>query len=285
MVKSRVLWVVGIACIVGAAARGLLAQTPPSSSFEVASVKLNTSGPGSIQRAGLQPSDRVTMTNVTLRILIQIAYPGLAEIVGGPDWVGSGPSGDRFDVNAKAEAASSREQLQVMLRTLLADRFKLMVHTEARDEPVFILVFSRGDHRLGPNLRPATVDCATIRARGREPGAPDGCGTWTFVNALITGRMSVRGFGLDQIFALLSRDAGRKIIDKTGLTGVFDCDLTWTPQNFLQGPFNRDRFPSIDPAGPSIFTALQEQLGLKLESTKAPVDVLVIDHVEHPTED
>jgi uncharacterized protein (TIGR03435 family) len=285
MMRSRLLWMVGIVAIVGVLASGQSAQTPPSPTFEVASIKPNKSGPGSIQRAGLQPGDRVTMTNVTLRILIQIAYPGPSEIVGGTDWVGSGPSGDRFDVNAKAEASASREQLQLMLRTLLADRFKLMVHTEPREEPVFILVFARGDHRLGPNLRPATVDCATIRARGTEPGAPDGCGTRTFVNALITGRMSVHGFGLDQIVVLLSRDAGRKVVDKTGLTGPFDCDLTWTPQNFFQRSFDRERFPLIDSDGPSIFTAVQEQLGLKLESTKGPVDVLVIDHVEQPTPD
>jgi uncharacterized protein (TIGR03435 family) len=109
------------------------------------------------------------------------------------------------------------------------------------------------------------------------------CGLRTFANALMTGRMSVRGFGLDQILGLLSRDAGRKVVDKTGLTGTFDFDLTWTPQVFLQGSFDRERFPSIDADGPSIFTAVQEQLGLKLESIKGSVEFLVIDHVEPPT--
>jgi uncharacterized protein (TIGR03435 family) len=83
---------------------------------------------------------------------------------------------------------------------------------------------------------------------------------------------------------LLARDAGRKVVDKTGLSGAFDCELTWTPQVFLQRSFDRERFSSIDPDGRSIFTAVQEQLGLKLESTRGAVDVLVIDHVEHPTE-
>ena len=276
-----VLWLIGIAST-GRIAAGQASQTPPGPVFEVASVKPNSSGPDSAQRAGLQPGERVTMTNVTLRTLIQIAYPGLSEIVGGPSWVGSGPAGDRFDVNAKAEAPASREQLQLMLRTLLADRFKLAVHVEPRDEPIFALVFARSDRRLGRNLRPATTDCATLRAAAA--GSAEPCGIRTFATALMTGRMSVRGLGLDQIVGVLSRDAGRKVVDKTGLTGAFDCELTWTPQPFLQRAFDRERFSSIDPDGPSIFTAVQEQLGLKLEATRGAVDVLVIDQVEHPTE-
>jgi uncharacterized protein (TIGR03435 family) len=80
-------------------------------------------------------------------------------------------------------------------------------------------------------------------------------------------------------------DAGRQIVDKTGLTGNYDWDLTWTPQAFQHTPFDRERFPSIDPDGPSIFTALEEQLGLKLEAQQGNNTVLVLDHVEHPTED
>jgi uncharacterized protein (TIGR03435 family) len=283
--RALILWMIGIASMGVRIAAEQAVQAPPGPSFEVASVKPNKSGPGAVQRAGVQPGDRVTMTNVTLRTLIQVAYPGVSEIVGGPGWVGSGPAGDRFDVNAKAEGPASREQLQLMLRTLLADRFKLAVHTESRDEPVFALVFARSDRRLGPNLRPAATDCAALRAAAASSGAPDPCGLRTFTSALMTGRMSVRGMGLDQILGLLSRDAGRKIVDKTGLSGAFDCELTWTPQVFLQRTFDRERFASIDPDGPSIFTAVQEQLGLKLESTKGPVEVLVIDHAEHPTED
>jgi len=252
--------------------------------FDVASVKPNKSGPSAIQRVVMQPGDRVTLTNVTLRTLIQVAYPRMSEIVGGPSWIGSGPSGDRFDVNAKAESSASRDQLQLMLRTLLADRFKLALHPETRAELIYALVFARSDRRLGPTLRPAATDCATIRA-GAQSDDRDPCGIRTFANALVTGRLSVRGLGLDQLVGLLSRDAGRKVVDNTGLAGTFDCDLTWTPQTFLQGSFDRERFPSIDPNGPSIFTAVQEQLGLKLESQKGPVEVLVIDHVEKPSED
>jgi uncharacterized protein (TIGR03435 family) len=253
--------------------------------FDVASVKANKSGPGSVQRVAMGPGDRVTLTNVTLRTLMQVAYPRMSEIVGGPSWIGSGPSGDRFDVNAKAESSVSRDQLQLMLRTLLADRFKLTLHFDTRDEAIYALVFARSDRRLGPTLRPAATDCAAIRAGAAQSGDRDPCGIRTFANALVTGRMSVRGLGLDQLVGLLSRDVGRTVVDNTGLAGSFDCDLTWTPQTFLQASFDRERFPSIDPNGPSIFTAVQEQLGLKLESRNGPVQVLVIDHVEKPSED
>lgn len=280
MVKSRVLLMFEVISLVG----GLLsAQTPPTSAFEVASIKPNKAGLGSIQRAGLQPGDRVTMTNVTLRILIQIAYPEPSAIVGGPSWVGSGPSGDRFDVNAKAEMASSREQLQLMLRTLLADRFKLVVHTEIRVEPVYALVLAKRDGSLGPNLHPAAADCATLRTAALAAGPLRGAGPCGLGG--LSGSMHVRGMGIDQLALMLPRDAGRRVVNKTGLTGNFDWDLTWTPEAFRQVPFDRERFPTLDPDGPSIFTALQEQLGLKLEPENGQGDFLVIDRAEHPTED
>ena len=100
----------------------------------------------------------------------------------------------------------------------------------------------------------------------------------------MTGTMSVHGFALNQL-GMLARDVGRPVVDQTGLTGFFDWDLTWTPQRFLQQPFDRGQFPTIDPGGPSIFTALQEQLGLKLESQSGEHTVLVIDHIEKPTPD
>jgi bla regulator protein blaR1 len=264
------------------------AQAPATPTFEVASVKQNKAGPDSIRRVGIQPGDRVTLTNVTLRTLIQVAYPGMSEIIGGPKWIGSaGPSfdADRFDVNAKAAAPASRDQLQTMLRSLLTDRFKLTVHTETRQAPIYALVLARRDGRLGPSLHPATADCPTLRAQATQsPGDADPCGQRSFANALITGRMSVRGFSLDTL-GLLRGDVGRPVENNTGLTGMFDWDLTWTPQVFLQRTFDHDRFPTIDPDGPAIFTALEEQLGLKLESQKAGEPVLVIDRVEHPTED
>jgi uncharacterized protein (TIGR03435 family) len=263
------------------------AQQSPA--FEVASVKQNKSGPGSLQRAAMPAGDRISFVNVPLRILILTAYPEVFEIDGGPGWIGrAGPNfdADRFDVIAQSETTATQAQLQLMLRTLLADRFKLAVHTVTRTEPIWALVRARPDGRLGPNLRPASVSCAALReaAQPIEKGN-DPCGMRSFTTALMTGRMNVRGFAIDQLGMVANDLERRRVVDKTGLSGAFDWDLAWTPQRFLQGVFDRDRFPTIDPDGPSIFTALEEQLGLKLESQKGETAVLVIDHVEHPTED
>jgi uncharacterized protein (TIGR03435 family) len=267
----------------------LPAQSAPPAKFEVASIKLNKSGPGSLQRAGFSPGDRVSFINVPLFVLIQSAY-GTVDVTG-PAWIGKPGQPnwdvDRFDVLAKAEDPSTQAQLQAMLRELLADRFKLVAHTETRQEPIWAIVLARRDGKLGPKLRSATVTCAELRAlwKPREPGEPDPCGTRSFVNALVTGTMSVRGFTLDQL-GILSMELGRRrVVDQTGLSGAFDWDLTWTPQRFVQGSFDRDRFPNVDPDGPSLTTALADQLGLKFESQKGDDTVLVIDHVEQPTPD
>src|SRR6266487_4115691 len=173
MFRSRTLWCFCVFSALWRIGGGVSAQAPSTTTFEVASVKQNKSGPDSIQRVGMQPGDRVTITNVTLWTLIQVAYPGMSEIIGGPKWIGSsGPSADadRFDVNAKAEAPASREQLQLMLRALLADRFKLVVHTESKTEPIWALVVGRRDGKLGLNLRPASADCAALRANAQAAG-------------------------------------------------------------------------------------------------------------------
>jgi uncharacterized protein (TIGR03435 family) len=261
---------------------GIAAAQPPT--FEAASVKPNKSGPRALQRAMLQPGERVTLVNVTPRLMIQMAYPEATDIIGAPTWIGRpGPSedADRFDVNAKADVPSSREQLQAMMRSLLADRFKLTAHTEPRETPIFALVLARRDGKLGPKLHPATTDCQTLRQRTKIRPGVDPCGRLGEVGL---GVMMARGLTLDAL-GMLKFDVDRLVENKTGLSGIFDWDLTWTPQVFLQRSFDRDRFPAIDPDGPSIFTALQEQLGLKLEAQKGSTSVLVIDHIEHPTAD
>jgi uncharacterized protein (TIGR03435 family) len=264
---------------------GAAGQQAPS--FDVASVKLNTSGPGSLQRVAMPAGDRVSLINVPARMLILAAYPAVFDIRGGPAWIGrQGPNFDldRFDVIAKSEKPATPEQLQLMLRTLLADRFKLLVHTETRTEPIWALVVARRDGKLGPNLHHAVAGCAELRQAAQPQPGNDPCGMRSFVTALMTGTMSVHGLTLDQLGGVTNDLERRRFVDKTGLTGAFDWDLKWTPQRFLQGTFDRDRFPTIDPDGPSIFTALQEQLGLKLESDKGETEVLMIDRIERPTE-
>ena len=282
-VERLALKVVARATIGVISAIGILAELPSaqtSQAFEVASVKPNNSG--ALQTGSKPEGDRFTASNIALRQLILMAYNiGTDRLIGGPSWVNS----DRFDVVAKAEAPfSPPNQWQFMLRALLADRFKLVVHTETRDAPTYALLMARRDGQLGPKLRVATTDCATLRATA-PPGDNDPCGSRTASGALATGRMTVRGTDIGLLVGILARDAGRPIVNNTGLSGNFDWDLTWTPQVFLQRSFDRERFPSIDADGPSIFTAVQEQLGLKFDSQKGSIDVIVIDRAERPAPD
>jgi uncharacterized protein (TIGR03435 family) len=272
--------------------------------FEVASVKPNKANDGRIG-IGLQPCGRFNATNVTLKMLIGMAYgtpqplPD-AQLIGGPKWIDS----DRFDVVAKAAGDPQfgpngpPAQMYPMIRTLLADRFKLAVHHETRELPIYALMLARSDGRLGAQMKPAAVDCAALRgARGNAPppippapGERLACGI-----RMSPGNLTAGGTTMAQLATVLARFVDRVIVDRTALTANFDIDLTWTPDRLPQGgpglqggPGGAPPAPpvaAIDPNGPSIFTAVQEQLGLKLESTKGPVDVVVIASAEHPMED
>jgi uncharacterized protein (TIGR03435 family) len=247
--------------------------------FEVASVKPNRSGATAPQRISAPPGEQVTMINVPLRTLIQFAYRLPADsVIGGPGWIGS----DRFDVVAKASAPASVEELRSMLRALLEDRFTLVSHMETRQVTSYALMAARTDGRLGPGLRTAAVDCTTPAAREAHggPGPTHPCNPVVGI-----GQIGARGLPLDRLAGMLSTAAGGPVVDASGLSGNFDWDVSFTPQAFLQGSFDRERFPFIDPDGPSIFTAVQEQLGLKLEPRRTDIDVLVIDAVEQPTPD
>ena len=266
----------------------LLAQQAAAdsdTSFEVASVKANKSGSMQTMMQA-QPGGRLVLTNATLRMLIRNAYHVQDfQITGGPDWLNS----DRFDIVTKAAGNPSMDQLELMLRSLLTDRFKLAVRHETRDLPIYALELARTDGKLGPQLR-AGVHCTP---RGNAPpqpvpsqafppfGQPLPCGL-----RIGPGSMEARGVEMRMLAETLSNQAGRVVLDRTGLSGEFDFDLTWTPDRLPQGPPppGAPPFPPIDPNGPSIFTAVQEQLGLKLEPTKGLVDVLVVDHAEQPTE-
>jgi uncharacterized protein (TIGR03435 family) len=163
-----------------------------------------------------------------------------------------------------------------MLRTLLTERFTLAAHNETRERPVYALVLAREDRRFGPQLQKSPTDCATAK------GA-DACGS-----SVGPGFIRSRGRTMAQLAESLSRlsntgsSLNRLIVDRTGLEGQYDVTLKFTPENIPPG--NVPGFPAVDPNGPSIFTALQEQLGLKLDSQRAPVNVLVIDRADRPTE-
>jgi uncharacterized protein (TIGR03435 family) len=292
-----------LVCALALLAAPVLHGATQEPQFEVASIKPNKSGDNRVM-IGVQPGGRFTATNVTLRMLIRNAYQLQDfQITGGPSWL----TEERFDIVAKAEAndtmgdpfraqqSGQPSRGQLMIRALLADRFKLVVHNENKEMPIYALVLARSDGKLGPQLKPSEVDCAAMMAAGRGrgrgmpppeppgPGAPPPpCGI-----RIGPGNMAVGGSPLTQVANSLSMFAGRIVVDKTGLTGNYDFTLTWTPDQMPgagQRPPGAPEPPPIDPNGPSLFTAVQEQLGLKLESQRGPVAVLVIDRVERPTE-
>ena len=165
-----------------------------------------------------------------------------------------------------------------MLRTLLADRFKLALHHETRELPGYALVIARSDRKLGPQLRSSdTADCLAA-AKAKPPAgsnAPLPCGG----GFSRSGHLAGRAAAFPAFVLGLSNSADRIVFDRSGLSGGFDWDLQWTPD-----PFPGVEQPNAADSGTSLFTALQEQLGLKLESTRGPVEVLVIDHVGRPSE-
>jgi uncharacterized protein (TIGR03435 family) len=269
-----------IGLAVGVAALVMLAvpvhPQAPAPTFEVASVKPNTSASPNTN-FGIQ-GDRFTATNSTLRELIRITYQVRdLQIVGAPDWI----EAERFDVIAKASSPLKSGAVPAEARQLLADRFQLRVHNETRELPIYALVVASRDGRLGPSIQAVAVDrCpeaiarAEARARSGQPPVPPVPGQrMTCGLGYNTGVLTGGSISLAPLAQRLSPIAGRVVVDRTGLTGKYDFDLKWAQD------------PSADAAGPSIFTALQEQLGLKLESARGPVEVLVIDHVERPTPD
>jgi uncharacterized protein (TIGR03435 family) len=262
-----------------------LPASSATAAFEVASIKQNRSGDGP---SGIRflPGGQYVATNVSLRSLIATAYgvplqPLLRDqLVGAPGWIDS----DRFDIVAKADGAVSPgpgSPLPSMIRALLMERFNLSVHNERRDVPIYALVAARSDGRLGPQLKASATECGPARGRGSPPvpiqaGDRPPCGI-----RFLIGNMSAGGVTMAQFANALSRIAGRIVLDRTGLTGGYDLDLTWTPDQMPAGPPPGLPFqPPIDPDGPSIVTAVQEQLGLKLDSQRGAVDVVVIDRLE-----
>lgn len=254
-------------------------QGPASSvveGFDVASIKVNRSGAREIS-LGLPGGGRFTATNAPLMELIRVAYdmPDFL-IADAPDWIRT----ERYDIAAKVEGAPDTTQLFLMVRTLLADRFNLRVHTEKREQSAYALVRLKSDGSLGPRLRPATTDCVALRNAVQKGAAVPRsnrllCGVQVRPDALVIG-----GRTMEQIANSLSQQLRRAVVDRTGLDGSFDADLGFAA---IPPPGVTDAPPPSD--APSIFTAVQEQLGLKLDPMRAPVDVLVIDGVGHPTED
>ncbi len=266
-----------------------LAQTaPPRPQYDVASVKPNTSNSGRIFFTGPPNSRTFTASNATLQILIGLAYNVKPfQIEGGTGWIGS----DHFDISAKPpEGPVTREQSTLMLQALLEDRFKLVVHRTTKEVPIYALTPAKG----GLKIKPASEDACFKMVPGAPPPPPPTPGNRpaTPCGGFFMGPSTLQGGGISmsQLADGLTNILGRPVIDKTGFTGTFDAHLEFSREG--TAPMGAAGFstPGASPValpdnnGPTIFTALQEQLGLKLESQKGPADLLVIDHAEKPSE-
>ena len=250
------------------------AQMP---AFDAASVKRATE-PGGYM--GAQPGGRFNARGVSLQDLIVFAYDVQPyQIVGGPAWLDI----DRWDVTA-AGAPEARASTLLALQQLLADRFVLVVKHETREMPVYALTLSRSDGRLGPGLKRSSFDCEAAQAEARRTRViPPEARTRCFANGRV-GSIQMGGTPMMVLAPMLSTRLQRTVIDRTGLTGAWDLTLTYRPE-IAAGAATADSTPAAgDPNAPSLFTAMQEQLGLKLESTRAPVPVLVIDRAEFARE-
>jgi bla regulator protein blaR1 len=286
--------------VASASVVGLRAQQPlDRPRFEVASIKPNVSNDGriSVNRTG----SRYTASGISLSLLIRNAYNVQEfQVLGLPAW----SNNDRFDIVATMPpdsdappiaGAPSRQAL--MVQGLLEERFQLTVHKETRDMPVYALVMANADRRLGPSLRRSTVDCAALiaaaRGGGSRPPAPPAGELPPCSSSVAPGTIVVRSQTMAEIATALSRltntgsSLGRLIVDRTGLEGYYDVDLHFTPDRMPNfGPAGPPPgLPAIDPDAASIYAAMREQLGLKLDSQRAPVDVIVVDRVEKPTAD
>jgi uncharacterized protein (TIGR03435 family) len=219
--------------------------------FEVASIKPNQSGGGG---SSIRPSaGRITMENDSLRKITLWAY-GIPDdreyALIGPDWLAT----ERFDIQATFPADTPPEQVRLMTQALLAERFKLALHRESRQMPIYVLVVGKG----GPKIHPVED------GQGRTSGG--------------RGRLEAAKITIQKLADLLARLTGQQVVNETGLKGVFDFTLEWSPDETQK--MSPDEVAAAGSTGPSIYSALQEQLGLKLEGRKGPVDVLVVDHME-----
>jgi len=306
-IAGSVLSIVALSFHVSAPVR---AQSAAGPVFDVVSIKPNatTFAPGVRSNVVTwRPDGGLTMTNVALPVIISRAYPGTApaDIADLPDWARNA----RFDVSATSSLSqATADDRAAMLRAMLADRFKLALHMDKREQQAYVLQLARADGRLGSGLKPTETDCARIMAERAAaadatlggstpppPGPPDfsvpppPCTLRTIdertrnfrgdkqghLGALLEGEAT-----MDVLAQMLRFTMGRLVVNKTALPGAYQMTMNFDGASGRGGP----QLAPTDVTAPSIFTAVQEQLGLKLESVRVDVDTLVIDRLERPTE-
>jgi uncharacterized protein (TIGR03435 family) len=263
----------------------LSAVERPELKFEVASIKPNRSNTGSFRQT-IYPNGRLVATNRPLVGLIASAYAVRSDqVLDGPGWIRT----ERFDIEAKAEDVPglrfSRNQIQLMLRTLLAERFGLSVRYEARGASSFALVTSRKDGRLGPQIVPSQSYCTSEQRPSEQRASPSPespekstCGI-VIKQGMLTGTSST----VSRLAMALSAPLMSPVSDRTGLEGQFDFDLRWADDPSTEKEKSLEALPLS--LRLSIFTAIKEQLGLELRVERSQADVLVVEHVERPTPD
>jgi uncharacterized protein (TIGR03435 family) len=297
-----------------AAGAVIFAQAPPPNpaapAFEVASVK--PSNPNPVGPLGATPMvlpalGRLTAQNVTLRMLVMFAFDKQPfQLVGGPSWQNS----NKFDIEARTRDSSTPlEQMRLMTRSLLADRFQLKSHTETREVPIYALVVARDNGRLGPKLKPSTDVCpdfkeqqqkmleaiakggiSAVQSMMGKPGENKPCSMTQIPPSADNPALGIqaRGQSIELLVMLLTQLSGRPVVDRTGLTGPYDFELQISLQTLAavyQELGVSLNLPPTLPEGPALMTTVQEDLGLKLDSQRGPGEVLVIDGAELPAVD
>jgi uncharacterized protein (TIGR03435 family) len=267
--------------------------------FDVASIKKIDGACPAGPPLGLTPG-RILLHCVTARMLIRSAYSPLTtedrtplRAIGGPPWIDA----VKYDLEAKADGATGTELMGPLLLSLLKDRFHLQTHTEPKDTPVYLLTVAEPDLNHRPGLKPADPNACVVRDLSAFPPplqqiAQNICGTSQFRGTPEMRNIDSYSVDIDSFLTVLSSVAGRPIVDKTGITGKFDIHLEFAKEPIPSGPAFLNGQPQElaspnDPhdagAAQSLFTAIQKQLGLKLTAGTAPIDVIMVDHIDEPS--
>jgi uncharacterized protein (TIGR03435 family) len=266
------------------AQQGPETEASAAPAFEVASIKPRVGEPA----FGAPSSpDRFTYPGATLVDLIRWAHELQGfQVEGGPEWIQT----DRFDVSAKASSAQPQTVMRRMVARLLRERFNLESHVETREMPVYLLRTARSDARLGEQMRPSSVDCAALieaNAVGSraDSSSPPPC-LWRVGITTTIATMMLDGVSMPRFASLLQPMLQRVVVDETGLPGTYEIRLEFAADQLnLSVPLPADAPAPPSRDGLSLFTALQDQLGLKVEPARGPVDILIVDSVDRPTPD